>query len=454
MRKGLSSQPVDSHPNRRHELELLFVPPGHQESDDDFELKYPYPDESPYLETYDYPGPGPYLGAYPESYPDGGENFPYPGEVDYPGEERYPSPGRYHDQDNRYPDPYGGRYHDQYGGRYPDPYGNRYATYPSPVYPEHSQLHNNHINHNNQGQAPETLTSVHLSDRKGVRFPHGTRDIHPPPVERVLTPHHVSVWKRDKHPIRTAESSVGILTPEFNGYTFEEEQKLLYEGLCEKLLKQRARDMRLSQQTFTDQPNWETRHGVQFGGEENLGDTLPFPQIPTKGVCVQPMSKFSSVTDDTVSRDSIDTVLSNQFASVQDSIRVAVNRGIEGRHGMVYSRNNSPSVVVGSSSLYDGSSSRACMLSQIRHRVSSTATLFKQVVSRPFRHKGPKGDEECQLEWRVVSSRGKRGVSRLFRRPSSSKWVALNDHERDGGARQGGEYGWNQRLNGGAPTFL
>lgn len=394
MRKGLSSQPVDSHANRRHELELLFVPP---DSADDFEVKYPYPDESPYLDTYDYPGvypgpfPRPYSGAYPETYNEG-ENLPYP----YPGEDD-------HDQNGGYPDPY----------PYPDPYD----PYGHPLNPYLNPHHMHHLDH-----VPET---------KEVRFLYGTNDTPPPPVDRVVTPHHVSVWKQDKHPIRTAESSIGVMTSPFKGYTFEEEQKFLYEGLCEQLLKQRALEM-------TKQ-------------DENLGDTVPFAHIPTKGVCVHPPSKFSSSSESC--QDSIDSVLSQRshFASVQDSIQVAVNRGLEGRHGMVYS--TSPVVTD------PHSGPRDCVLSQIRHRVSSTATLFKRVVSRPFRHRA---DDEWQMEWRTMPSRGRRGVSRLFRRSSSSKWVPLNDYDRvrvvaggDGGAMQCGEYGWwSRKLNSGAPTFL
>lgn len=321
----------------------------------------------------------------------------------------------------------GNRCHD----RYPDPYRNPHLNM-------HSQHHLDHV--------PGTLIPGHPA--KEVRFPYGTCDTPPPPVDRVLTPHHVSVWKRDKHPIRTAESSIGITTPAFKGYTFEDEQKFLYEGLCEQLLKQRALDL------------------VQQ--DENLGDTLPLAHIPTKGVYVQPLSKFSSLSDrccdDGASQESIDSVLSQRshhFASVQDSIQVAVNRGIEGRHGMVYS-NSAGAGSPGGNFDFNTGSSRDCVLSQIRHRVSSTATLFKRVVSRPFRHKGPRGDDEWQLEWRTVPSRGRRGVSRLFRRSSSSKWVPLNDCDRvrvvaggDGRSMPSGEDGWwSRKLNSGAPTFL
>ncbi|KAG5361446.1 hypothetical protein CJU90_2829 [Yarrowia sp. C11] len=478
MRKGLSSQPVESHPNRT-ELELLFVPPEHN-SNDAFELKYPYPDESPYLESYDVV---PYLGDYPEAYSvenypggypfqEGGNGYPYP--VNQAG---YPylvnqSPNGYHDN------PYGSDIH---SGQ------EKLVSSPPEEKPDSFIVYSKN---------PSGFNTVNSdSPSKAVRFPFGTIDIHPPPVDRVMTPHHVSAWKRDKHPILTAESSIGELSDR-PGFTLEEEQKFLYEGLCEQLLRRRAQDVfqektksdRMSQHTlnrlsqeenrFSHQENrlshQESLHSVRFGDENHQFIHLP----GNRGSMQQPMSKFSSsgsslltyqATDPTpYTGDSFLSEQARQFASVQDSIQVAVNRGIEGRYGMVYSGDarGTPSVYNGGPAEYDtsplnfGGSSRDCMLLQIRNRVSSTATLFKRAVSRPFRHRSPKSHDEVSIDWRPTSSRGKRGVSRLFRRSLSTKLVPLNDSNPifvvgDDGSMRCGEQGWwTRKLNSGAPTFL
>ncbi|RDW29985.1 hypothetical protein B0I72DRAFT_142308 [Yarrowia lipolytica] len=457
MRKGLSSQHVDSHPNRT-ELELLFVPPE-RDSDDGFEIKYPYPDESPYLETYDYPRP--YAGTYPEfyAYPNdlSGENYP-----GYLGGNGYP-----YNLDT-----------------------NGYVCLDDYPYRASGQLEGE-IHVSTTVEPPSGFSTVYSPEhpRKAARLPLGIMDVHPPPVNRVLTPHHVAAWKRDKHPISTAESSIGDI-PNHHRYTLEEEQQILYEGLCEQLLRQRALLGKFQDKSDTGSMN----HLSRMTQPESAHPSHPTPACRLSQLSVhfgdgsaldenhqfaQPTSKFSSVSDGLylpndikdMSRYSIDSINSDKcrhFASVQDSIRVAVNRGIEGRFGMVYSGDarGSPHVYSGSPPIYETSprdfhgSSRDCMFWQIRNRVSSTATLFKRVVSRPFRHKVPKVDDERPLEWRAVSSRGKRGVSRLFRRSSSTQWVSLNASDpgfvarSDGSMRCGGYGWWNRKLNSGVPTFL
>ncbi|KAG5358678.1 hypothetical protein CJU89_5319 [Yarrowia sp. B02] len=284
MRKGLSSQPVDAHPNRT-ELELLFVPPD-RGSYNDFEIEYP--DESPYFETYDYPAP--YASEYPESYPyqdNAPENFPY-AYARLLEEHRYPE-------------------HDPHQGcgdlcEVPN-YG-----YPNIGYPGCS---------NTQSAAPSLMT-VSVSS-SGMRFS--------PARERLPTPYRAH----------------------------------------------------------------KKRHSRAETQEENY----EFIHLPSDTIIVKPLSRFSSVTDEfPVSRGSLDmtscgSIESRQseqslrFASIQDSIRVAAMRGFEVR--LVKDPRES---VCHEDTRTEYSRGPRQVFCQIRSRVSSTATLLKRVVSRPFRHKG------------------------------------------------------------------
>lgn len=450
MRQGLSSQPVSQHPNKT-ELELLFDPPG--ETECDFHIKYPYPDENLYLETYPYPGA--YPGAYPEAY-EVNDAYPGPSGYPYPGPEGYDSP--YPESRIRHPDPDPGpsEYHANIENHDPaNPHPEGYPSpdprdgYPSPVahpeypypeitgYPSPTTPGPAQVFANIQGYPSPPLHGYPSPGYpnfsypspgylgctpKSVRFPHGTTDIHPPSVDRPLTPYRPANGlypspaesSRGKYPLLTAESYAGkhqVL------YTLEEQERLLYEGLCEQLLRKQYEDRaktggmseekRRSYMGIQSRDNFLPRvardsHYSRVSCDENQQGCVShdtFIHLPANTVYAQPMSRWSSASDGFVSRAHSPCEFDetrDRFASLQDSLQLAVDRGVTVGHD-----SQSQDVHYGS---------RDCVYYRIRHRVSSTASHFKRVFKRD------------DGEWRP-----KRFVSRLFGKAQTTKWMSLND---------------------------